>query len=109
MALMLDTKGSEIRTGFYRDDCLIEGKKEIVLKQGQSLEIGTDYDFKGDNTKITCTYSALPQSVKVGSTIFIADGSLTCQVTEIKEKSVIVKVLNDCKIGERKNMNLPGT
>jgi pyruvate kinase len=47
--------------------------------------------------------------VKVGSTIFIADGSLVCQVKELKEKSIVVKVMNDATIGERKNMNLPGT
>jgi pyruvate kinase len=46
--------------------------------------------------------------VKVGSAILIADGSLVCKVKEIKEKSVIVEVCNNAKIGERKNMNLPG-
>jgi pyruvate kinase len=40
--------------------------------------------------------------------ILIADGSLVCKVKEIKETSVIVEVGNDAKIGERKNMNLPG-
>lgn len=38
----------------------------------------------------------------------IADGSLVCKVKEIKENSVIVEVTNNVKIGERKNMNLPG-
>jgi pyruvate kinase len=46
--------------------------------------------------------------VKVGDTIYIADGSLTCLVKELKQSSVIVKVMNSCKIGEKKNMNLPG-
>jgi pyruvate kinase len=44
----------------------------------------------------------------VGSQILIADGSLVCEVLELKEKSVMVKVLNNCCLGERKNMNLPG-
>jgi len=102
VALMLDTKGPEIRTG-----ALKEGKN-INLNIGQALEITTDYTIEGDNTKISCSYKNLPTSVKVGSTIFIADGSLTCVVTEIREASVIVKVMNDATIGERKNMNLPG-
>ncbi len=44
----------------------------------------------------------------------IADGSLVCRVivfikvTEILEKSIKVKVENDCSLGEKKNMNLPG-
>lgn len=100
---MLDTKGPEIRTGF-----LVDGKN-ISLKMNQSMEITTDYAHKGDSTCIACSYEHLPKSVKVGSTIFIADGSVTCVVQELKEKSVIVKVMNDATIGERKNMNLPGT
>jgi len=103
VALMLDTKGPEIRTGF-----LVDGKN-IDLKMNQLLEITTDYEHKGDATKIACSYSNLPKSVQVGSTIFIADGSVVCVVQELKEKSVITKVLNDATIGERKNMNLPGT
>lgn len=68
----------------------------------------TDYDFKGDNTCIACSYKSLPTTVKVGSTIFVADGSLTCTVKSIGDDHVIVKCENGCKIGERKNMNLPG-
>jgi len=46
--------------------------------------------------------------VSVGSVIYIADGSLTCNVTEILDNGVKVKVMNDARIGEKKNMNLPG-
>ena len=81
---MLDTKGPEIRTGFYKEH------GNIVIEHGQDLEICNDYDFLGDNTKIACTYKKLPTSVKPGDTIFIADGSLSCTVKECKENSVIV-------------------
>lgn len=79
---MLDTKGPEIRTGL-----LVDGKN-IELKLGQALEITTDYTILGDSTRISCSYPSLPTSVKVGSTIFIADGSLTCVVTELLEVSI---------------------
>jgi pyruvate kinase len=79
VGLMLDTKGPEIRTGLLKDH------KNIELKKDQDLEITTDYTIEGDNTRISCSYKSLPQSVKVGNTIFIADGSLTCRVTEILE------------------------
>lgn len=82
VAMMLDTKGPEIRTGLLKDHAPIQ------LKLGQDLEITTDYSFEGDNTKISCSYESLPTSVKVGSTIFIADGSLTCKVTSILEVSL---------------------
>jgi pyruvate kinase len=46
--------------------------------------------------------------VSIGSTIFIADGSITCEVIEIFDLGVKVIVKNNAKLGERKNMNLPG-
>ncbi|EZG67064.1 pyruvate kinase, partial [Gregarina niphandrodes] len=51
VGLLLDTKGPEIRTGFFR-----EGLKSIELKKDQDLKIVTDYSFKGDETCIACTY-----------------------------------------------------
>jgi len=76
---MLDTKGPEIRTGLLRDN------KPVDLVAGQELLIVTDYSIEGDNKRIACSYKSLPQTVSVGGTIFIADGSLTCEVAEILE------------------------
>jgi len=101
-AIMLDTKGPEIRTGLLKDH------QPIELTAGQELLIVTDYSIEGDSTRISCSYKALPETVVVGSTIYIADGSLTCEVTEILENGVKVQVKNNAKIGEKKNMNLPG-
>lgn len=64
--------------------------------------------MKGDETQIACSYKSLPKTVKKGSTVFIADGSLTCEVVEIKDDHVVVECKNACTIGEKKNMNLPG-
>ena len=61
---------------------------------GQDLEICTDANLEGDNTKISCTYKALPSSVNIGSTIYIADGSVTCEVTEILEVSAFAVKIN---------------
>lgn len=101
-AIMLDTKGPEIRTGFLKDH------KTIDLVKGQTLEITTDYTFEGDSNKIACSYKSLPKSVKVGSKILMADGSIVCKVTEILEDGVKVELANNAKLGEKKNMNLPG-
>lgn len=53
-AIMLDTKGPEIRSGFYAAGGNIE------IKANQKLKIVTDYAFKGDNTCIACSYKSLP-------------------------------------------------
>lgn len=103
VSILLDTKGPEIRTGFFKD----KGGK-VELQKGQTLEITTDYEHLGDSTCIACSYENLMSSVKVGGSILCADGSLVLKVTEIKEKSVLTEVQNHCIIGERKNMNLPG-
>jgi len=72
------------------------------------LKLVTDYQIEGDATKIACSYKALPKTVSVGSTIYIADGSLTCEVVEIGDDFITVLCKNACKLGEKKNMNLPG-
>ena len=80
-AIMLDTKGPEIRTGLLVDHA------PVTFQAGQDLEIVTDYTVEGDVNKIACSYPALPQTVEVGSTIYVADGTLTCTVKEIREVS----------------------
>jgi pyruvate kinase len=104
VAILLDTKGPEIRTGFFRED--VGGKIELVA--GQELKLVTDYEFKGDSTCFAVSYPGLCTSVKPGNTILCADGSLSLKVKAVAEDHVITEVLNSCKLGERKNCNLPG-
>jgi len=104
VAILLDTKGPEIRTGFFREDV---GDK-IQLVQGQDLKLVTDYSFKGDSTCIAISYPALPTSVKPGNMILCADGSLSLTVKECGPDFVLTEVMNGVKMGERKNCNLPG-
>jgi len=102
VAIALDTKGPEIRTGFFK-----EGGK-IKLTKGQDLKLVTDYDFKGDNTCFALSYPMLCKSVKPGNIILCADGSLSLKVKTVGDDHVITEVMNDCSLGERKNCNLPG-
>jgi pyruvate kinase len=108
LAIMLDTKGPEIRTGLLKADA--SGKKQVTLAEGQDLVISTDYAAEGDATFITCSYKQLPTSVVVGQPILIADGTLMCTVKELRPQSgsILVRVNNNVSIGEKKNMNLPG-
>lgn len=101
---MLDTKGPEIRSGFFA-----EGKK-ITLVKGETLILTSDYSFKGDNKKLACSYSSLAKSVTPGQQILVADGSLVLTVLscDIPAGEVTCRIENNASIGERKNMNLPG-
>merc|ERR550514_244649 len=78
VAILLDTKGPEIRTGFFKEEC---GGK-IELKQGQDLKLVTDYEFKGDSTCFACTYDKLPTSVVPGNQILMADGTVVLEVKQ---------------------------
>ncbi|CAN4100562.1 unnamed protein product [Withania somnifera] len=93
-AVMLDTKGPEIRTGFLKDG------KPVQLKQGQEITISTDYNIKGDETE-----DLKPQSV-----ILCADGTITFTVLSCDKEKGLVRCLceNTAVLGERKNVNLPG-
>lgn len=83
---MLDTKGPEIRTG------MLENHDKITIQKGSIVEFTTDYTFLGDEKKLACSYAELTQSVDVGSSILVADGSLVLYVTEIRENSVMVRL-----------------
>merc|ERR1719161_1467163 len=102
VGILLDTKGPEIRTGFFA-----AGGK-INLEQGQDLKLVVDYSFKGDKTCFAVSYPQLPTSVKPGNIILCADGSLSLKVKSVAADHVMTTVMNNIKLGERKNCNLPG-
>jgi pyruvate kinase len=104
-AVLLDTKGPEIRTGFFE-----EGVTKIDLVKGETLVLTTDYTFKGNSKKLACSYPELAKSVKPGQQILAADGSLVLTVLTLDPAhgEVSCRIENNASIGERKNMNLPG-
>ena len=106
IAILMDTKGPEIRTGFFSGS----DTKTIHLVKGDTITLTSDYTFKGDATKLACSYPSLAKSVKTGQPILVADGSLVLTVLSCDEShgEVTCRIENTCSIGERKNMNLPG-
>ncbi|XP_062172326.1 pyruvate kinase, cytosolic isozyme [Alnus glutinosa] len=103
-AVMLDTKGPEIRTGFLKDS------KPIQLKQGQEITISTDYSIKGDENMICMSYKKLAEDVNPGMVILCADGTISFAVLSCDKKLGLVRCRceNSAVLGERKNVNLPG-
>ncbi|KAM7500329.1 hypothetical protein LguiA_024743 [Lonicera macranthoides] len=103
-AVMLDTKGPEIRTGFLKDG------KAIELKQGREITISTDYSIKGDENMISMSYKRLAEDLKPQSVILCADGTITLKVLSCDKERGLVRCLceNSAFLGEKKNVNLPG-
>jgi pyruvate kinase len=106
--VLLDTKGPEIRSGFFQD-----GIDKIDLVKGETLVLTSDYEYKCDSerpTKLACTYDKLATSVSPGQQILVADGSLVLTVltADPDAREITCRIENNAEIGERKNMNLPG-
>ena len=102
VALMLDTKGPEIRTGV-----LETGNEKVTIKEGSIFTFVND-EIIGNETKTTISYKNLYEDVKVGSKILVDDGALEFEVLEIKEKDIVCKAINTAKLGSRKTVNVPG-
>merc|ERR1712050_332994 len=101
--VLMDTRGPEIRTGTFE---VYNSKKE--LKAGQELKLVTDYSVKGDETQVAITYKQLPQDVKPGQRILVQYGTVVLEVLSSGDDYVMCKVLNDSRLGEKKNVNVPG-
>ena len=102
VALLLDTKGPEIRTGV-----LETGNEKVVINEGQTFTFVNE-DIIGNNERTSISYKELYKDVKVGSTLLVDDGALEFEITEIKGKDIVCKALNTAKLGSRKTMNVPG-
>ena len=76
VALLLDTKGPEIRTGMLKD-----GKK-VTLAEGQTFTLTTQETI-GDSERAYITYPGLPGDVAPGARILIDDGLLELEVTAV--------------------------
>ncbi|HZK58233.1 MAG TPA: pyruvate kinase [Clostridia bacterium] len=100
IAILLDTKGSEIRTGEFKDG-------EVELEEGQNFTI-TTRDVLGDNTICNISYEGLPKDVKIGTTILIDDGLVGLRVKRIIDNTDIECVVeNGGVISNHKGVNVP--
>lgn len=100
IAILLDTKGPEIRTGLLKD-----GKK-IQLQTGEIFTLTTE-QITGDEKKVSISYEGLVDDVVIGSTILIDDGLIGLEVIEKKASDIICRIVNGGELGERKGVNVP--
>ncbi len=99
-ALLLDTKGPEIRLKKFRD-----GK--AFLEKGKTFILTTD-EIEGDSERVSITYKDLPGDLTKGNRILIADGLIELKVTAIKGNDIITEIMNGGELSDRKGMNVPG-
>lgn len=100
IALMLDTKGPEIRLGMF-------GEKKVMLKKGQKFVL-TSREIEGTQEAASVNYKNLPQEVSAGDKILLADGLISLYVEEVDDHNIITTVLNSGEISSRKRVAVPG-
>ena len=101
VAILLDTKGPEIRIKTFKD-----GK--AALKKGDKFVL-TSRDIVGDAHGVSITYDRLPNCVGKGDRILVNDGLIELKVSEVNKTDVITVVQNNGALSDRKSINLPDT
>ncbi len=100
LAIMLDTKGPEIRTGKLAN-------KKVRLEAGQTFTL-TTRAVVGDANEVEVSYAQLPAEVKAGTSILLSDGLINLLVQETTATDIICQVINGGELGEKKGVNVPG-
>ena len=99
-AVMLDTKGPEIRTGCFENG-------PVTLKEGDEF-ILTSEPVKGNAHRVSVTYPHLSDELKPGDDVLVDDGRVALQVTSCSEKEVRTVVRVGGPLSDHKGINLPG-
>lgn len=100
VAILLDTKGPEIRTGG-----LVE--KSVQLNQGEKFVLTTE-QIKGDQHRVAVTYLDLPKDVSPGATILIDDGLIELVVERVEGHDIECVIINGGTLSSNKGVNVPG-
>ena len=99
LGIMQDIQGPKIRIGD------IPGK--VMLEAGQTFVITTE-ECVGSAERVSVNYQKLPQDVGPGNVIYLDDGLLKLEVTEVKGNDVYCQVVVGGELSSRKGVTLPG-
>ena len=100
IAILLDTKGPEIRTGILKD-----GQK-VTLEEDQEFVLTTE-EIEGNAQRVSITYDGLAEDVEPGKKILIDDGLIELEVKAIQGADIVCTVINGGELGQRKGVNVP--
>ena len=102
IAIMLDTKGPEIRLLDFKDN------KKVNLKAEKTF-ILTTRELLADDKIASVSYKNLPRDIKVGAKILIDDGLVGLKVQKISGEDIYTVVENGGEISSHKGVNVPDT
>ncbi|GAB4271391.1 MAG: pyruvate kinase [Candidatus Rifleibacteriota bacterium] len=100
VALLLDTKGPEIRAGEVEND-------KIFLEAGNKITLTTD-QVMGTPEILSISYEQLPSIIEPGSLILLDDGLITLRVEKIVDhKTITCEIVNSGSIKSKRAVNVP--
>jgi len=107
VAILLDTRGPEIRTG------MVENDGKVTIKEGDTVAVTVDdclTTAAGDGApaRLAITWKEATEKLQCGHRILVADGLLELEVKENDGKIINCRANNTAIIGSRKNVNLIG-
>jgi len=100
IAILIDTKGPEIRTM----DC----DEPLIVKRNTMFNVTGDPEKKSFGTDLYVNFEGFAMVVPVGSRVLIDDGDVELKVMERKGNTLVCRAENDGLIGSRKSVNVPG-
>ncbi|WEL19508.1 pyruvate kinase [Candidatus Nanohalococcus occultus] len=98
-AVMIDTKGPEIRLG--------EVKEGTVLEEEHTVELTTE-DIEGNSERLSVSYKDLMENLDSGDEVRIDDGKIELEVLEVDGNVAECEVLYGGEVSTRKAVNVPG-
>ena len=102
LAVMMDTKGPEIRT-----TATVTGAP-LEIHTGDVVRIVGAPDGSTSCDEICLSYAGIARVLKVGDLMLVDDGELEFEVIEADGKTIVARASNDGMLGSRKSVNLPG-
>lgn len=100
IALMLDTKGPEIRIKTFKDN-----QKPILVENDEFVL--TTREIEGDKHAVSVSYAGLPSELVPGNRVLIDDGRICLEVVSTTDTDILCKVLAGGEISSRKGINIP--
>ncbi len=98
-AVLLDTKGPEIRIGSF-------GVDKVKLVSGKTFTLTTE-SVEGDETRVSVTYKNLPAELEIGSRVLVDDGQIELVVESLSETEILCKVITGGTLSSKKGVNIP--
>lgn len=102
VAVMMDVKGPEIRTGD------VEGKVDLAVGDVIDFRNAEAPPAEDVRVSVTVNYPALPRDVDVGQIVLVDSGLLRLRVVGKDDNRIRCEVLTPGKLGSRRHINLPG-